>query len=562
MEIKVPVLIQDQMVAERKGFDPTERVTIEERFFLDGPVSERVAVIDFDQDGSVRPGAVFKAPSNGNAGRYVDMDAGFPSDSLLQVSVFGTVHRTLALFEEPDALGRRVNWAFDGAQLLVVPRAGDWENAFYERDSRSLQFFHFPSARENFVGRTVFTCLSHDIVSHETAHAILDGVAPDLYNAISPQSLALHEGLADVAALLMSIRSRQLRVTVLDQTDGRLKGETAFSAIAEEFGSERLRIGPVRPLRSLVNDKTLPDEGGVRASPHRLSEILSGALYSVFVQIYEAVLARRMAAVGHTRKQASGFALEVAGQKFKRMVLRALDYLPPGEISFADYGRAIVAADEASHPESSQERHWLAEEFKRRNIVKTKGAILNMRPNASRRKELQQMLADVDLETLVKSDWAAYDFARRWRDLLGAPRGVPLRVRPRLDVTKSYWFGPGDEREVRECIFKVSWDAVEKNPKARGLPGKRQITIGTTLAIDWETKKIRALLTSDTSKMQRDDRDETLILLHRRDQLRIGSDAIGPDEKEFRTVAVGEVSGDLLRIRKSARMLHVDALQE
>lgn len=561
MKIKVPVLIQDQLVADRKGFDPTESVEIEEAFFLDGPVSERVAIVDFDAEGAVRPGSVFTPPSNGSDGSYDGAKAGFPSDAALQVSVFGTVHRTLALFEEPDALGRKVRWAFDGPQLLVVPRAGDWENAYYERDSRSLQFFHFPSARQDFVGSTIYTCLSHDIIAHETGHAILDGIAPDLYNALSPQSLGLHEGLADITAFLMSIRSARLRETVLKQTDGSLAGETAFSAIAEEFGKERMRIGPVRPLRSLVNDKKLSDAGGLRTSPHGLSEILSGALYSVMVKMHEAEKAKIVAATGQTPRQASGRALWIAGQKFKRMVLRALDYLPPGEISFADYGRAIIAADEASHPMSPRERRWLATEFKRRNIVKSTDALLKAGPSASRKKKLEKVLADLDLQTLVESDWAAYDFVNRWRDLLGAPPAVPLFVRPRLDVKKVYWFGRGDEREVREVVFKFSWDAVEENPKARGLPSKRQITMGTTLAIDWQTKTVRALLTTDTGKLQRADRDASLLLLHGQNRLGVGSDAVGPDGKELMSVAIAEVSGDVLRIRKSARMLHIDALE-
>jgi hypothetical protein len=40
------------------------------------------------------------------------------------VSVFGAVHKTIRMFEEPDVLDRRVVWAFDAPQLLVVPRAG------------------------------------------------------------------------------------------------------------------------------------------------------------------------------------------------------------------------------------------------------------------------------------------------------------------------------------------------------------------------------------------------------------------------------------------------------
>ncbi len=85
--------------------------------------------------------------------------------------------------------------------------------------------------------------------------------------------------------------------------------------------------------------------------------------------------------------------------------------------------------------------------------------------------------------------------------------------------------------------------------------------MGTTLAIDWETKTVRALLTTDTSKLQRADRDANLLQLHAQDRLRVGSAAVGPDGKEIRSAAIAEVSGDLLRIRKSARMLHIDALE-
>src|SRR6185295_18081466 len=114
------------------------------------------------------------------------------SPGVLSVSVFGTVHKVISLFEEPDTLGRRIDWAFDGPQLLVVPRAGDTANAFYERYSRSLQFFHVDRPG---VGR-VYTAASQDIVAHETGHAVLDAIAPDLYDAVTPQSLAMHEAIA------------------------------------------------------------------------------------------------------------------------------------------------------------------------------------------------------------------------------------------------------------------------------------------------------------------------------------------------------------------------------
>lgn len=548
-------MIQDQMVARGKQMpEMTERIPIEEAFFLDGPVSERVAVVDFDERGALRPGARFHPGTGGKRGFYEGTEAPVDvlSDAFIQVNAFATVHKTIAMFEEADTLGRRLRWGFDAPQLLVVPRAGPWDNAYYERESHSLQFFHFPSARRQ--GHEVFTCLSHDVVAHETAHAILDGIAPDLYNAISPQSLALHEALADITALLQAFRSRILSQTVLDQTGGSIEKSTAFSAIAEEFGAQRRASGQLRPLRSLLNEERMPSSGGARSSPHELSSVLSGALYTVMVRMHEDRKKRNPS-------WSTGKALFVAAEQFKRMVLRALDYLPPGEISFADYGRAITCADQAFFPSLGAERNWIAQEFLRRGIVSDL-ADLESPIEPARERALNEILAGLDPKTLTESDWAAYAFANDHRELLGLPAEKPLRVRPRLDATKTFWLGPDRTEDVRECIFKVSWDAEEANPAARGLPNRRQITVGTTLAIDWNERKARILLTSDsTGGAGTADRDAFLVRLLAQDALRLAGDAVGADGEPLRTVALGEISGDLLRVRKSARMLHIGSLE-
>jgi hypothetical protein len=555
-------MIQDQMVALGKGMsEPTEPVSIDAEFFLDGPVSDRVAVLDFEPSGRLTPPALFKPPSDPmNPGHYEGTEGAAPdihSDSFIQVNAFATVLRTVQMFEEPDTLGRPLTWGFDAPQLFIVPRAGKWANAYYERDSHSLQFFYFPSARPEWKGQPVYTSLSHDIVAHETGHAVLDGIAPDLYNAITPQSLALHEAVADLTALMMAFRSDRLCRTVLKQTNGSIKKSTAFSSIAEEFGMQRRAEGPLRPLRSLLNDKRLPSSGGARTSPHELSEVLSGALYTVMVKMHENRIEAIVAKERKSEFSASGKALFVAREHFKRMVFRALDYLPPGEVSFADYGRAIIAADLASHPEWPREREWIATEFVKRNIVPNEDTLLNPQFVQGDVEQVNQALAGLDLQMLVESDWVAYEFVNRNRDSLGIPRNVPLWVRPRLDSTKEYRTYGGGTKDVRECILKVSWDAIEDNPTARGLPRKRQVTVGTTLAIDWKDRTVRALLTSDPSEEQRRDRDEMLLRLQRGDRLRAGREAMGPDGKLLRSVVTGEKSGDLLRVRNSARMLHI-----
>jgi hypothetical protein len=554
-------MIQDPLTARYKEIEPVEHFDIvNEDFFLDGPVTKRVAVLDFDPKTKVLlAGVPFRPPPPDRVlGRYDIADENdIHATDFIQVNCLATVLRTMYLFEEDDTLGRNLSWAFDAPQLLVVPRAGEWPNAFYERDSHSLQLFYFKDQQDP--DNTIYTCLSRDIISHETAHAILDGIAPDLYNAITPQSLALHEAVADLTALLMAFASHTLRETVLGYTNGSIENSTAFCCLAEEFGRARDPDTEIGCLRLLLNKKNLRpgDPDCVRRNePHDLSQVLSGALYTVMVKIHEKLKDKFAGGDPNKEFSVSGKALAVGAERFRRIIFRALDYLPPGEVSFADYGRAIIAADQASHPDDEQERNWVREEFVNRCMVLSPEA-LQVQTNFE-----HPALKDVDVPTLVDSDWAAYQFANHNRKLLCIPRGIPFKVRPRLDVTKLYYHRDG-KRKVRECLFKVSWDQLEPNRIGAGFPGRRRITVGTTLAIDRHTKKVRALLTSDHSKRpdeqreQRKDRHHLLRRMVDEDMLKIGHQAFGPDGKPLRSVVGADSTQGFMHVRGAARMLHI-----
>lgn len=571
MKVKVPILVQDQWAAQREGIDLIEKYFIEdEDFFLDGPVTKRIAIVDFDPDsGMLVAGAHFKSPEGRRkTGEYeiVD-DKNLSALDLHQVLVFSAVKKAMEMFEEPDTLGRPLVWAFNAPQLLVVPRAGRWENAYYERDSHSLQFFFFE--HPNRPGETVYTSLSRDIVSHETGHAILDGIAPHLYNAIAPQSLALHEGVADLVAVLIAFRSPKLRQAVLDRTGGSIESSTEFSAVAEEFGNALDGTGLAGYLRNLYNQKTLDlqdtsvDKLGnpnrvVRIEPHILCEVLTGALYSVMVKLHSALRTDLATRENKSEFSVSGKALALGSDRFKRMILRSLDYLPPGEVSFADYGRAIIASDTASHPapEDDQVREWLRQEFIRRKIVPNRQA-LEVKTNL-----IHPAFEGIDLQNLLESNWAAYQFANQHRELFGIPADVPFEVEPRLKVTKRYYHRDGP-KDVSECLFKVWWYTIEDNQVGMQFPPNRRISVGTTLAIDWETNQIRVRLSSDRAnspgeeKEQREDRDQFLRALAEQGILRTKQSAVGPDGKPLCLVISADDLDGVMRVNGMARMLHV-----
>lgn len=510
---------------------------------LDGPVSRRLAVVDINPDsGVVVPGAPFLRPARGRKlGRYaVKSQIDSAAADFQQVSVFGAVMKIIDMFEEEDVLGRRLEWAFDGQQLLIVPRAGIMRNAFYHRDSRSLQFFFFEDPSRK--GVQIYTCLSPDIVAHEATHAILDGIAPDLYDATSPQALAIHEAIADIGAVMFALRSARLRKEVLDLTQGDLKKSNAFNKIAQQFG-EAIH-GDQRPLRDLFNPHTMAT---VSKEPHDLSEVLTGALYAVMVTLQDEKIDEIVAAEGKTRFSASGAALNSAAQRLKRLAFRGLDYLPPGEVSFADYGRAIVAADTSSNPIDHHLRDLAKAEFVKRRIVDRPDELDCTLPTSF------ALPPDLDLQLLLESDWAAYQFCEIFRGELMIPPNISFDVRPRLDVTKKTWQHGEVEVRTRELILKVAWRENKILTGAGGLVDEISVMHGTTLAINWDQRHICGLVSTSphdpsqhTLAAQAHDAMRVAYLTHLLDDgvLEIGAPNV-------------QLQGKTLRVKATGQMLHM-----
>ena len=129
---EIELLIQDDRLSSL-GVPISERKHLElpddgaDRF-LDGPTCRRLGIVDFDPSTGRPLGApipfVPYTPEAPSRGRFET--AGLPHDSpqFLAANAFGTVFETIKMFEERAALGRPVKWAFNGDQLLVVPRAG------------------------------------------------------------------------------------------------------------------------------------------------------------------------------------------------------------------------------------------------------------------------------------------------------------------------------------------------------------------------------------------------------------------------------------------------------
>jgi len=537
-------------------------VAVDDGTFRDGPANARVAVVDRNPaSGQVRSGATFVPRGVGKTVSCYDLgkrELGpetkpeeFEFDGFFQVSPFATVLKTLDFFEDPQLLGRKLSWAFPSPQLVIVPRAGVTANAFYERGTNSLEFYY----QEAAAGHTVYTALSHDIVVHEATHAILDGLAPDLLDAILPQSLALHEAIADLSAISQTLLNEMVVWSIENLSPAAVEPREALSRVAEEFGSARQGESG-NFLRRLKNARTLDpndnsrDEFGAPNRPdptdlHALSQVLSGAVYSVFE--------KRLAATH--RKERDGLPASLdelllpAARRVARITFRALDYLPPGEASFADYGRAFLAAAAATYSRPEQEQTWLREEFVRRGIVES-AAELDV-ATASK-----ALLTGIDLAAIVKDDAAARRFAEDHRELLGLGTVPAFDVMPRAVASRSFGSKRVEDRRT-ELVFRVRWEEVETHDLGWTEPSTWAVPHGTTLVVEPDSGEVLSCLTTDAGPRRHGERAAMLQRWVREGKVKEA--AFGPGERGQHGAGAARAGTRLERPTGSVRMLHAES---
>jgi hypothetical protein len=329
-------------------------------------------------------------------------------------------------------------------------------------------------------------------------------------------------------------------------------------------------------LRELYNPDIKLDE--VSNEPHYLSVVLSSALYEYMIKLYDrrrTVEADRLAQENERLMQdgkearfidpfysSMGKALALAAHEFVGFVLPALDFLPPGELSFADVGRAIIAtqrvllnSDDASDSQKSEATErisFLLDTFNKRGMTVT------VRPSEIRTEFRQNILQDVNLWDLFSSDWIAYRFATENREMLSIPSdsAFAIEVMPRV-VARKLPFSRSGPRQ-NHLFFKVRWNITEKMAVKRGgLPASRRLVVGTMLVIDLDQGKPVALLHTDQDPALRQTRDEMLEMLLNRDLLRFGAHALGPHGQRLDGVFRAEASGGSLKLSHVADMLHI-----
>jgi hypothetical protein len=217
-------------------------------------------------------------------------------------------------------------------------------------------FFGYVPARH---GSNVYACLSHDIVAHEVAHAVLDGLRKRYLGAALPDGLAFHEAVADIVALLSTFASVETVKAQIDQQlpEGR-RGkqlliseklrEAALFGLAEELGAWYGRTGGLR--RSITLEAGVDYlKSPAYAEPHRRGEILVAAMLQMFLEVWTMRITELDASGAAYLDRAAEEGTKAA-EHILTMLMRSIDYLPMVDLEMGDLFDAITLADEAVVP--------------------------------------------------------------------------------------------------------------------------------------------------------------------------------------------------------------------
>lgn len=365
---RMTVIAQDPGVKADDGSILMATIEVPAEDLVAGPIGYRVQVVDYDASSGEYHGAHAlpdayedEPPSWRQGAKQILDDYRFHAQN-----AYALVMKTLARFE--FALGRRIGWSFGVHQLKIAPHGVMDANAFYSREGEGLVLGYFPGPD----GRKVHTCLSHDVVVHETTHALIDALRERYLDPSGPDQAAFHEGFADIVALLSVFTQEELVAEILrlpvtksrpegylkdgDVTADALRG-TALFGLAEQMG-EAIQLARGEALRRSA--KILPNRSWLLdpefQGPHRRGEILVAAVMNAFLEAWTSRLqaAKVPGQKLHSIARVAEEGADLAGV-LSTVWIRALDYMPPVHLEFGDALSAALTADMEVWPD---DRRW------------------------------------------------------------------------------------------------------------------------------------------------------------------------------------------------------------
>lgn len=367
-----------------RTFGNRARIDVPNEPLRDGPVGSRLEVIDYD--GAQKR---FYKPVNLDNPAILMQGGLEPSESdprFHQQMVYAVALKTLENFDR--ALGRILKLGSRNRKrgltyprLRLFPHAFYGANAFYSPNLNAILFGYFKAdaadVGPNLPGQTVFTCLSHDVIAHEMTHAVVDRLRPLFLEPSNVDVLAFHEGFADIVALFQHFSFQDILREQIQRTRLDIRTPTQLVLLAQQFG---YATGSGKALRSALAEPNLK-LSETTIEPHARGSILVAAVFDGFFKTYQRRITDLVRiATGGTGTLPQGdlhpdlvnrIATEASrtAQRVLDMCIRAFDYMPPVDVTFGDFLRAMITADFELVPDDEYNcRDAMIEAFRMRGI--------------------------------------------------------------------------------------------------------------------------------------------------------------------------------------------------
>jgi hypothetical protein len=258
-----------------------------------GPSDERMYVVDaLDKSKPYEFPYLppFSGPANapvlpGLDGHFDHLEVG--TREFNAAHMYGTVRLVLDIWEH--YFEREVEWHFTEHfdRLELIPHL-DWDNAH-----SGYGFIETGYGFDDDYGEHPF-CLNFDILSHELGHSFvfaLVGTPP--VDRVTAEYVGFQEAASDIVTMLSTLHFKSVIDHVLAQTHGNIFVPNELNRFAE--------LSPTHQIRSASNSLTMEDVPDVRTpleelsqpDRHLLSQPVTGAVFDIFVELFQAILLRR-----------------------------------------------------------------------------------------------------------------------------------------------------------------------------------------------------------------------------------------------------------------------------
>ncbi len=205
---------------------------------------------------------------------------GVDSPDFSCATMYASVRRALDIWQ--DYFGRRIEWFFrnDFARLELIPLI-EWDNA---QSGYGFLEFGFGRLQGGGIDHRTPYCQNFDVLVHELGHNILfsEVGVPDSDASATDEYGGFQESGGDLTAIVACLHFNSVVDHILTNSKGNLFTVNELSRLGE--------LPDGREIRAAFNYEKMST---VSTEPHALSLPLTGAIFDIFVDVFQKELVKR-----------------------------------------------------------------------------------------------------------------------------------------------------------------------------------------------------------------------------------------------------------------------------